>query len=965
MKKLIIKGKMTCNSIYGNAFKIQKQNNLMKVPDFFLKLFNKAKNGREASGKIIINRSHNKYDINKLNNLQSYENNIKNITKKKYGINLSKKSELFRKRKNSAFNILKFRNNKKIEEDDEDELINNKNHEIINETDIIEKKKINDIKYKSQNNIKNKSLYFHNSKINYELDKLNKRSNLTNFPSLTNTPKKINNIKEYEKNYKDNYLNIRNFLGHLNYMNKKYKLNHNIPQNLILGNSKYATGITSSDSFKEQVNNLINKLRIKTKNKENIHRKTLNLCVVNAGTPLYNFPNNVVSFTRNMQINEKLNANDTTNIKYMNIEKNQGSNLIEKIEVKIDNLVNTNLINNNKNKIVKINNNILQSFNKYKTQTDFNQDNIYLDRNDKHVLTKSKSSKFEYKNMQRKKIDILSKKYNIDKKIIKLNLIPKPKSKNKINSPEKKVEELFVNQYITSDFDRRFSYYDTYYYKLNKMYYDQISDYMSHRINWELVESDDFDDSYYEQRQQINFEWKYYPNRLYYKKYKYNSSTPIKKLCAINLFEKNYEVGNKKKMFLHLIKYCDNINLNVFEYIPFTVIINNTRLIDDELLALKEIINMVKINKYKNIAEKKNSDFTINKMYNDQFWFDNKLELLQNQKIFINKNFLSHRNYWIIKPTDLYQGKCIEISDSFNEISKICKKMFTGIDKTAKPQSIDESKKKYNNDYICNSNIADSYNNDSFECDLIRKKKKKGSKIYISNELIIQKYLDNPLLYRKRKFDIRCFALVDWNLNVFFCREGHLKASSFIYDVNNVNKFIHITNHSFQKKSKKFEQFETGNEISYSEFKKFLKEENIPLSNFDNIIEKMKFIVKLSFQAVNNKIMRTPDVLSFELFGYDFIIDNEYNPWLLEINNNPGLSISSPVIEKIIPRMMDDAFRLTIDKIFNTRYSSDCFDKNKNYKSKYKLDGYSDYENIFEFLCNVKTNDNSKITEEI
>ena len=236
------------------------------------------------------------------------------------------------------------------------------------------------------------------------------------------------------------------------------------------------------------------------------------------------------------------------------------------------------------------------------------------------------------------------------------------------------------------------------------------------------------------------------------------------------------------------------------------------------------------------------------------------------------------------------------------------------------------------------------------------RRKKKISNIYISNELIIQKYLDNPLLYRKRKFDIRCFVLVDWNLNVFFCREGHLKASSFMYDINNINKFIHITNHSFQKKSNKFEQFETGNEISYQEFKNFLIEEKIPLENFDKIINKMKFLVKLSFKAVGEKLIKTPNVLSFELFGYDFIIDNEYNPWILEINNNPGLSISSPVIEKIIPRMIDDAFRLTIDKIFNTEYSSDCFDNDGNYNSKFKLDGYNDNENVFEFLCNVKEN---------
>ena len=106
-------------------------------------------------------------------------------------------------------------------------------------------------------------------------------------------------------------------------------------------------------------------------------------------------------------------------------------------------------------------------------------------------------------------------------------------------------------------------------------------------------------------------------------------------------------------------------------------------------------------------------------------------------------------------------------------------------------------------------------------------------------------------------------------------------------------------------------------------------------------------------KAVGKKLLRTNPVLSFEIFGYDFIIDNEFNPWLLEINNNPGLAISSSVIEKIIPRMLDDAFRLTIDKVFNTIYDKTCI-INGNYISKYKLDGLSDNDNIFEFLCNIK-----------
>ena len=226
--------------------------------------------------------------------------------------------------------------------------------------------------------------------------------------------------------------------------------------------------------------------------------------------------------------------------------------------------------------------------------------------------------------------------------------------------------------------------------------------------------------------------------------------------------------------------------------------------------------------------------------------------------------------------------------------------------------------------------------------------------MYCCNDIIIQKYLDNPLLYKKRKFDIRCFVLLDSNLNLFYCREGHLKGSSELYNVKNSNKFIHITNYSFQKKSSKFQKYEEGNEISYNDFKLFLKEEKIPLEKFDLMIEQIKFLIKVSFKSVSKKLYKTNNVLCFELFGYDFIIDNDFKPWILEINNNPGLCISSSVIKKIVPRMIDDAFRLTIDKVFETKYSEECIDINGKYKSRFPIEGYTDDENIFEFLCNIK-----------
>ena len=42
----------------------------------------------------------------------------------------------------------------------------------------------------------------------------------------------------------------------------------------------------------------------------------------------------------------------------------------------------------------------------------------------------------------------------------------------------------------------------------------------------------------------------------------------------------------------------------------------------------------------------------------------------------------------------------------------------------------------------------------------------------------------------------------------------------------------------------------------------------------------------------------------FEIFGFDFIIDQLYNVWLIEINTNPCLEESNDLLKKLIPRML-------------------------------------------------------------
>ena len=53
--------------------------------------------------------------------------------------------------------------------------------------------------------------------------------------------------------------------------------------------------------------------------------------------------------------------------------------------------------------------------------------------------------------------------------------------------------------------------------------------------------------------------------------------------------------------------------------------------------------------------------------------------------------------------------------------------------------------------------------------------------------------------------------------------------------------------------------------------------------------------------------------------------------------------------------MIDDAMRLTIDKVFPTEYDKEVISEDgKTYVSKYHLDGFRDEENLFEFICNIE-----------
>jgi len=70
------------------------------------------------------------------------------------------------------------------------------------------------------------------------------------------------------------------------------------------------------------------------------------------------------------------------------------------------------------------------------------------------------------------------------------------------------------------------------------------------------------------------------------------------------------------------------------------------------------------------------------------------------------------------------------------------------------------------------------------------------------------------------------------------------------------------------------------------------------------------------FRACHGKLDPKRRSHCMEVFGLDFMIDDEFRPYLIEVNTNPCLELSSPLIARLIPTMLENALRIGCDTVF-------------------------------------------------
>ena len=187
--------------------------------------------------------------------------------------------------------------------------------------------------------------------------------------------------------------------------------------------------------------------------------------------------------------------------------------------------------------------------------------------------------------------------------------------------------------------------------------------------------------------------------------------------------------------------------------------------------------------------------------------------------------------------------------------------------------------------------------------------------------MIASKYILNPFLINKKKFDLRIYVFVTSivPLKIYRYDEGLTRFASDDYNEDINDKCSHLTNYAINKNNKNYiknSDFEKNdfksNKWNLKSFKEYLDKNNIKskdiFKKIDDIIIKTIISCESLLQKAMEKYSTSYNNNCFELFGFDILLDSFLTPWLMEVNLSPNLHYDAPIDLKIKGEMVSEIF---------------------------------------------------------
>jgi len=256
-----------------------------------------------------------------------------------------------------------------------------------------------------------------------------------------------------------------------------------------------------------------------------------------------------------------------------------------------------------------------------------------------------------------------------------------------------------------------------------------------------------------------------------------------------------------------------------------------------------------------------------------------------------------------------------------------------------------------------------------------------GKDAPVSN-LICQKYIEQPMIIGRRKFDIRQWVVVtSWeaprNMRAWMYDDFYLRFGARDYDCNSCDPYIHLTNNAVTKlcpdnasgkevksprtpkskprtpignrkvttaaegessnlaapgKNKSTSAGAPARSTSPAASKRWIDETMWTSEQFykylreyhnqhqttqhgaggstttriepGDILRQIKEYLWITLHSVQKKVPHRED--SFEIFGFDFMVDGSGKLWLIEVNSAPDLSFSTSTTKELVTGFLQD-----------------------------------------------------------
>ena len=195
-------------------------------------------------------------------------------------------------------------------------------------------------------------------------------------------------------------------------------------------------------------------------------------------------------------------------------------------------------------------------------------------------------------------------------------------------------------------------------------------------------------------------------------------------------------------------------------------------------------------------------------------------------------------------------------------------------------------------------------------------------KVLPGRKIIVQKYIKDPLLINGLKFDLRFYVAVTSldPLKVYLFDNGLVRLATQPYkdNIDNIGELTaHLTNFSINRDKANFvvtndiEKDGTGNKWSHRPFWPYL-EQNFGF-NVDEIKKKIEDAFVQVIIAAHRNFKEQPNHrCAFELFGFDVMLDENQNIYILEVNVTPALGTSSELDRFIKMPLVKDIFNIAL-----------------------------------------------------